>query len=292
MAFDTTVPFKLKEVQLWFASIITRPIDCNSQMMPISPTGNSMKVEASQYITPSPTLRPAQRIELYNQQYWWRLLSALHDSFPLVTRLFGYSDFNHTIGFPYLVAHPPSHWSLNALGDFLPQWLEQHYEASDKKLVYDAALLDWAYNKNFVVKQLQPLQAEGSDNDNAIQELYSTTLSLQPSIELLYFDYELFSYRQEFLKEEPEFWIDNPFPLLEKKPLWSVLYRSSDNNIYWQEVSKGEYLLLQRFKDGTSIEELCEWLEDQPEELTAEASEQLHVWLQRWISQQWLGKIS
>lgn len=289
MAFDTAAPHKLKDVQLWFASIITRPIDCNSRMTLISPMGAPMEIEAAHYIAPSPTMRPEQRIELYNQQYWWRLLSALHDSFPLVTRLFGYSDFNHTIGFPYLVAHPPSHWSLNELGNHLPEWLESSYNASDKKLVCDAARLDWAYNKNFVAPQLQRLHNENTDDNQAVQQLFSTELYLQPSVELLYFDYDLYSYRQAFLKEEPEFWIDNPFPPLEKKPLWSVLYRSSDNNIHWLEVSKGEYLLLQRFKDGTSIEECCEWLEDQPDEIAAEAAEQLHLWLQRWISKQWLG---
>lgn len=107
MTFDAKVPFKLKKTQLWFGSIIGRPIDEDSKMNPISPAGQPIEIEACDFIRPSPTLRPAQRIQIYNQQYWWRLLSSMHETFPLVTRLFGYHDFNKIIAIPYLVKFPP-----------------------------------------------------------------------------------------------------------------------------------------------------------------------------------------
>src|SRR4051812_44875922 len=109
MAFDAAVPTQLKRMQEWFASIITRPVDEESRINPLSPEGVPMEQEACRYITPSATLLPAQRIQIYNQQYWWRLLSIMHELYPLVTRLFGHRDFNQTIAIPYLVKYPPSH---------------------------------------------------------------------------------------------------------------------------------------------------------------------------------------
>lgn len=157
MTYDTKVPIKLKKIQHWFGSIIGRPIDEDSRMNPLSPSGNPMELEAYDFIKPSPTLRPAQRIQIYNQQYWWRLINHMHESFPLVIRLFGYHDFNRTIAIPYLVSYPPTHWSLNQLGDKLPQWVEEEYQADDKQLVYDAVRVDWAFSHSFVAAELEPI---------------------------------------------------------------------------------------------------------------------------------------
>ena len=149
MAYDAKVPQYLKREQCWFGSIVGRPIDLHSRMNPISPSGRSMEEEAAEHILPSPTLRPSERIQIYNQQYWWRLLNAMHDLFPLVTRLFGHSDFNQSIGFPYLSKYPPRHWSLHLLGERLEQWVTEDYSAGDKELVLHACSVDWAFNHSF-----------------------------------------------------------------------------------------------------------------------------------------------
>ena len=149
LEYDTKVPNRLKNTQEWFASIITMPIDENSKMNPVSPRGISMKEEAKQYIRPSHALEPHQRIEIYNQQYWWRLLSTLHDIFPFVSRLFGFELFNLTIGMHYLNKYPPIHWSLNDLGTRMPQWVEEEYHEEDRHLILNAVRIDCAYNDSF-----------------------------------------------------------------------------------------------------------------------------------------------
>src|SRR4051794_31429096 len=98
--YDSKVPLQLKKELQWFASILARPIDQENQMNPISPSGLSMELEAAQHIAPSPTLRPSQRIQIYNQQYWWRLINVLHESNPMLVRLMGYLDFNRNIAIP------------------------------------------------------------------------------------------------------------------------------------------------------------------------------------------------
>lgn len=289
MGYDPAVPSKLKKTQKWFASIITRPIDEDSRMNPISPSGVSMEEEAWDYIKPSPALRPAQRIQIYNQQYWWRLLNTLHENFPLLTRLFGYHDFNQSIGIPYLDHCPPNSWSLNPLGDRLPEWIQQHYEGTDKPLVFDAARLDWAYNFTFVIKGLKPLCLEELPVPGDMASLLPIKLYLQPAVHFFHFDYDLFSFRREFLKHDPEYWIDHDFPPLPQEDKYFILYRTKNNDIAWTEVSAGEYQLLEFFKKGSSIEDLCQWLEKQEGPLFEEASGQLHAWLQNWVARQWLS---
>src|ERR1700722_17761763 len=101
MTFDTSVPSKLKNIQTWFAGVITQPIDSSSRINPKAPSGKFIKEEAPSYIRPSLKQESWERIQIYNQQYWWRLFTILHNDFPLLVRLFGYRDFNFKIAVPY-----------------------------------------------------------------------------------------------------------------------------------------------------------------------------------------------
>jgi hypothetical protein len=288
MTFDAAAPTKLKKTQKWFASIITRQIDEDSRMSPISPSGELMEEEAWNYIKPSPTLRPAQRIEIYNQQYWWRLLGVLHDTFPLLTRLFGYHDFNQTIGFPYLLKYPPDSWSLSQLGEKISLWVTENYERSDKQLIYDAARVDWSYNRCFLASELAPLNMaqlpEGTDLSNVLE----MTLYLRPSNALFALDYNFFDFRFEFLKQEPEYWVENDFPPLVKIPQWAILHRTNQKDLLWDEISETEFHLLSLFQNGHSIVQACAWLENQEGDHFKTASDNIHVWLQKWVVKQWL----
>ena len=212
MTYDTHVPDKLKSIQQWFGNIIGRPIDDKSRMNPVSPSGQPMEIEAANYIAPSPTLRPAQRIELYNQQYWWRLLNTMQEGFPLVTRLFGFYEFNHVIAVPYLVKYPPRHWSLSFLGDRLSRWATEEYTADDKSLIINAIELDWAFNFSFIAPELPSLsQNELKDSSST---LLQTPLYTQPHLHLFALDCDLFPFRGEFLKQTPDYWVENDFPQL------------------------------------------------------------------------------
>jgi len=62
MPFDVRSPQQLKQCQQWFASIIVRPIDEDSRMDLVAPSGVAMEIEAKNYIKPSRTLTSAGRI--------------------------------------------------------------------------------------------------------------------------------------------------------------------------------------------------------------------------------------
>lgn len=290
MNYDAKVPQQLKRSQLWFGSIIGRPIDEDSKMNPISPSGNSMEVEAAEHIAPSPTLRPAQRIQIYNQQYWWRLLNTMHEAFPLLTRLFGYYDFNRTIGIPYLVKYPPNTWSLVCLGDRLAQWVQEEYHAKDKDLVFHAAQMDWSFTHSFVVGQLKPLSLEQIPDPTEMEELLSKMIYAQPHLHLFEMKFDVFRFRDEFMKQAPEYWLENDFPpLVQEKIYFFALYRNWKNEITWKDISEGEYFLLKQFQQGTTINDACEKLESQDSNLCDEAMMNLQKWFKEWAAKGWLS---
>lgn len=287
--YDKTLPAELKELQAWFGSIISRPMVPQSQINPISPTGEPIKKTAPRYIKPGPTLRPEQRIQIYNQQYWWRLLNILHETFPLATRLFGYREFNRRLGEPYLVAFPPNHWSLSCLGHHFLEWIQKYYKGKDKQLLFQSAQIDLAFNDSFVAVNETPITQESLPDTGDISFLLKKVLTLPKSLYLLELDYELFEFRVELLKHDPDYWVKKPFPALKKgRKFYFVIYRNVSNLLNWKEIPKAEWLLLEKFKPGYTVEEACDWLETQDEQIQNEAAENLHRWLQGWIILQWL----
>ncbi len=293
MTYDTTLPGNLKAAQEWFASIITRPIDVNSRMNPISPSGVPMEVEAPLLIAPSPTLKADERIQIYNQQYWWRLYTTMQESYPVLTRLFGYFDFNQAIASPYLVKYPPNHWALGKLGNRLLQWIEEDYTADDKELVYYSALVDGAYAESFLAPSYPPVDLATLPNPEDLSSLLDKTLHLQPHVHLFEMPYDVFLFRVDFLKHDPDYWVENDFPVLkhalEGEKDYFILYRAKTNDICIEKITRGEYLLLQRFITGCSIDVLCQWLEEQQDEkLCEEAGQKLQEWFQHWTSNQLL----
>lgn len=286
MTFDSKVPLELRKNQEWFASIITRPVDTESKMMSLSPSGKSMEIEASEYIVPSPFLKPAQRIQIYNQQYWWRLLSNLHEIFPFLTRLFGYYHFNQTIGVPYLIKYPPKHWAIGLIGNRLPRWISEEYQGQDQSLVYEAASIDLAFTQCFLAPQPSSLASEFDLSTILNQKLY-----LQEHVFLFELKKNLFEARTIMNKESPEYWEENGFPPFENAPNGKfIISRNQRNHVTWDTIPSNAFKVLCRFKDGETIENVCHWIEEQGDDhFLEEANANFHLWFQKWIALHWLG---
>jgi hypothetical protein len=283
-------PYSLETTQEWFSSVITAPLTKEDAIQPYSPDGYLICEEASRYIVPSPTLKPHQRIQIYNQQYWWRLLNTLHTNFPLVTRLFGRIAFNEEIAIPYLLRYPPDHWSLSGLGEKLPIWISNCYEKKDKNLVLHTTDLDWAFIQCFLSPESPKLDLSLLTKEKA-DKLLELPFYLQSHIHLFTWEYDLFTFREELLKQEADYWIDHPFPTLAKeKNYYFLLYRNYRNNPAWRTISQGEYLLLSCFKEGSSMNEACEFMENQDPPLHQEAVENLQKWIMEWTQMGWLSE--
>lgn len=256
---DKRSPKRLVELQTWFAGAL---------MLSLSESERLCKIacpDASRFIAPGATLSAHRRIEIYHQQYWWRLLRCLHENFPFLTRLFGYRNFNSQIAIPYLTYNPPTHWALSRLGDTLPAFLQEHYTHTDKALIIDAATLDAAAQHAFLAPHFRPLKHA----PHPTQKLF-----LQPHIHLFHLKADLFAYREAFLKENVDHWNTHPFPPLPPGKHF-LLYRNSAHTICWKELTPNEYLLLHAFQNGATLTEACQQLQGNDAEL-------LPLWFQEW----------
>lgn len=282
---DPRCPAELKTLQAWFASVITRPLNEEDKVQSLSPTGQPLEEEAKHFIVRSAKLQPHQRIQIYNQQYWWRLLSTLHEIFPLLTRLFGYYDFNRMIGVPYLQTYPPSHWSLNCLGNKMPTWVEKHYLSNDKNLILDIARVEVAYNSLFLAALKPPLNQPSPEQ---LEKLMTTPLTLQPYIALFNFNYHLFQFRNEMISEgDGDGWLEKDFPEIQQgRVFYFVLFRNQNSQMTWEEISYSEHLLLSFFRAGSTLENACDELERSSH--AERAVQDISGWFRKWAERKWL----
>lgn len=281
--YDLTTPQQLLEIQQWFAEIITQPLVGDDQIYPFSPRGNPIQQEACQYITPSPFLDSFQRIEIYNQQYWWRLLKHLQEMYPLLHAVVGPHEFQKQIGVPFLQAYPPSSWSLNAIGTCLPQWIEKNYHRNDKELLENIAKIEEATTRAFYSKKYAAPDLENPS-------LFQLSLKLQPHLHLLALPYDLFTFKKEILKEELTYWQKNQFPLLAKDDpvYYFIVYQNLEHHATWKRIPYITYQLLPFFKEERTIEQLCEWLENQEASFQNLAAENFMPFIQECLAKHWL----
>ena len=78
--------------------------------------------EADDHILPSRTLSAAERVLIYNGMYLSRFAEALAADYPALAQYLGEDDFNALVA-RYVEKHPSTSYTLNRLGDLLPEFL-------------------------------------------------------------------------------------------------------------------------------------------------------------------------
>ena len=161
-----------------------------------TPTANI----ASSYIKPNSVLNSFERLEIYNRQYWFRVIDAVSEDYPALNAVLGPKRFDALI-LAYLRETPSVSFSLRNLGGRLPEWLAAHPEFAGhrRNLAVDVARLEWAYIEAFDSASLPPLSAtEFADL------LPCSVLSLQPHVQLLELRYPVDELVLAVRRDKPE----------------------------------------------------------------------------------------
>jgi hypothetical protein len=151
----------LRAIQRAFAEGVSRPLTSDRQMQPKWADGTSAKKAAVSFIKPNDRLTSFDRLEIYNKQYWFRLLDCLYEDFPGVRTVVGDERF-HDLSVAYLTKYPSRSYSLSDLGDRLEKFLVKNpdWMAPHPTLVRDIVRLEWAHIVAFDREELPPLEID------------------------------------------------------------------------------------------------------------------------------------
>ena len=175
----------LLELQRKMAAAITRPLTTGYEMQEETEDGCFMSIEAESFIKPSARATSFERLEIYNQQYWFRVMSALREDFPGLASIVGEEGFE-ALSVAYLIANPSSSYTLRDLGSLFEQWLRANpsWAGPNPALALDVVRLEWAYVEAFDSRQEPALTLSDLSVLSA-----DSQLALQPHIRLLELQY-------------------------------------------------------------------------------------------------------
>jgi hypothetical protein len=251
----------LLDLQRRMAAAVRRPLTPDFDMQTVAEDGQSTATMASRYIKPSATLSSFERLEIYNRQYWFRVLDALSEDYPALRAIVGPDRFDGLIR-AYLADNPSTSFTLRNLGKRLPAWVARHPEFTRRRhdLAVDAARVEWAYVEAFDGASLPPLTESG-----ALLVSPATVLGLQPHLQLLHLRYPVDDLVIAVHREMPDADIVSNAATMRKRPvrerlaamrrsdIWLAVHRH-DDSVYHSRLTAAEFRLLSALRDGHTVD--------------------------------------
>jgi Putative DNA-binding domain len=253
---------KLMHLQRTMARAVMQPLTSSERMQRRAPDGGPMKRYASRFIKPNDRLTSFERLEIYNRQYWFRVLSALGEDFPGLRAVLGERRFD-AMAKAYLIANPSRSFTLRNLSTRMESWLRKNPKWAGKKqtLALDIVRLEWADIEAFDGKAEPALRPE----DLASAAGPRMKLTIQPYVRLLSFRYPVDDLLLEVRKEDEDTdFASNTFTEHRKrkrvravaklKPaqIFLAVHRI-DYSVYFRRIDQEEFAILTALRQGKAL---------------------------------------
>jgi hypothetical protein len=289
----------MRDIQHAFATAIMRPLTKTYGMQPKWTDGRATKKAVGEFIKPNDRLSSFERIEIYNKQYWFRLLDSLYEDFPGLRTLLGDEKF-HRLSIAYLDKHPSTSFSLRDLGQHMekflaknPQWVKPH-----EKLARDLVRLEWAHILAFDGAELPPLEI-----DELLDGADPATLKLnfQPYLTLLTCDYPVDDFlihvrRRQEPRGEASNAVSEKLPRARTKkakvpkPQKSyIAVHRQDHGVWYKRLDPAAYRILRALQKGETMQQAVERAAGRGKH-EENFSETLQHWFAQWASFGWFCK--
>jgi hypothetical protein len=287
---------RLAALQRTMARAVMQPLTADERMQNTAPDGKSMRAYASRFIKPNDRLTAFERLEIYNRQYWFRVLSSMIEDFPGLRAVLGDRRFE-AMSKAYLVDCPSRSFTLRNLGASLEAWLRKHPKWAGAKytLAVDIARLEWADIEAFDGKAEPALRPEDLRADAGA----NLKLKLQPYLRLLDLKYPVDDLLLEVRKEDEDTdFASNAFQERHKrkrvqavaklKPgdIFLAVHRV-DDSVYFRRIEREEFVILSALRDGKALGRAIEAAFRKSRVPAAEHAGLVQRWFQNWAALGW-----
>jgi putative DNA-binding protein len=260
-------------------------------------TQQSSRPVAETFIKPNDRLTSFERLEIYNRQYWFRLMDCFYDDYPGLRAVLGDRRFAK-LSHAYLVQHPSESFTLRNLGWRLESFLlkEPQLTSPHRQLALDMARIEWAHIVAFDEAAKPVIDVDdllGSDPSKV-------RLALQPYVTLLEVSYPvddlLLAAKKgdELMRSEAS----NAVALrhrrakrlnvrrLKSRTRYIAVHRIN-NLVYYKSLDRAQYEVLQALQRGATLAKSCSTLLKQHNRSGEQASRLVQQWFSDWASFGW-----
>lgn len=233
----------LERIQRWMQTCI---LDQGTveEAINSAPAQAAVPVEqARELVLPSKTLAPLDRLDIYRGMYLLRMEEALAIDYPALKHSLGDDGFARLVA-RFVEVYPSRSYTLNRLGDHLPEFLATVEDLPKKEFCQDLARLEYALTMVFDEAETAPLSAEAV---RAVPQDAWETARLKPiaAFRLLEFSYPVSQYLGAVDEE-------NPYPRLARKKTWVMAYRRNFQ-VHRLDLAAPAYALLSALASDHSV---------------------------------------
>jgi hypothetical protein len=286
----------LDHIQRKMFDAVRQPLTTGEGMRQRTRDGKSLRSIANEIIKPNDRLTSFERLEIYNRQYWFRILSGLAEDFPGLRAIIGERCFEK-LAVAYLLDCPSRSFTLRNLGSRLEDWLRAHPEhiATFEQIALDMVRLEWAEIEAFdeaANPALSKTELSGLGPNSKFE--------LQPHVRLLDLSYPVDNLLIRVRSEQEEVDIVSNAVTERLRPsarrrrlpkperIFLAVHRA-DNSVYFKRIDQEAYEILCALRDGKNLSDAVEtvdWSNRPPEE----ASTEVQQWFAYWSAQGWFCK--
>jgi hypothetical protein len=284
----------LLELQRTVAASVMRRLTPDFGMRKRTADGRPMRAHAATFIKPGGGLTSFERLEIYNRQYWFRVLSAFAEDFPGLEAVLGRKRLD-AMAVAYLADNPSASYTLRNLGSGLVRWLCENPKWGGKRydLVLDVARLEWAYIEAFDGEQKPALTGADLSKRSA-----DSHLSLQPYVRLLELSYPADDFIIAVHRAQPEADVASNahagtttpsarrIAPMRRETTYLAVHRF-DYSVYYKRLDREAFATLSALRNGASLADaLVEGFahSDLPEQ---EVPARVQQWFATWAELGW-----
>jgi hypothetical protein len=276
-----------------------RPLGRDMRTNPTWRDGRATAKVAASFIKPNDRLTSLERVEIYNRQYWFRLIDCLYEDYPGLQAILGHRKFDKLIH-EYLDKYPSRCFTLRNLGDRLGQFITERCDLvkPNEQLSREMAAFEWAQVVAFDGPELPPLDVDALLGQNPAK----LKMGVQPYITLLELHYPLDDFaiglkkQQTALRSEASNAVDAPpdqtflkkSKLPKRRQVFIAVHRH-ENDLYFKRMQREQYLLLASLRDGATMDKACHVaLKDANRKI--DWPPRIQAWFKNWTELGWFCK--
>ena len=276
---------QLDQIQRWMMSVISHPdgivsgIESEDAQREVSVSTEQIE----QVITRSRQCSSIERLQVYGNAYYARLIECLQDEYPALRHALGEETFE-AFAFDYLQHSPSQSYTLTQLGKKFPQFLRETRpkdvppESTWPEFLVDLAKLERTYSEIFDAPGPERLTLLRSEDLLAIPSERWPDVRLIPveCLRLLELRFPVHEYATAVRKDEQ--------PSIPEPCTTYLAVSREDFIVRRRPLTRTAFQLLTYLCEGLPIGVAMEKCVEEDEAVMDELSGSLHAWFQTWTA--------
>jgi hypothetical protein len=285
-----SAPRSLDAVQRWFQAVVTHPdgIEEGAGSEEAQRLIYLKRGELEAVIRRSRNLTAAERLSIYANAYYARLLECLASYYPVLQRALGEEVFE-AFAFQYLQQYPSKSYTLDYLGENFARFLEETRPDREEGLredwpdfLIDLAILEWNVTRVFDGPgvEFQPLLTPEALQSFPAERFAEARLVPVPCLRLLRFRYPVNAYYTAARRAGE----DEEVPAPEPAPEWVALTRR-DFVVRRYALTAPQHALLEKVLAGATVGEVLAAAAEASDLDDDALAAELRAWFKLWSAE-------